>query len=152
MKTRLTPEGFKRLSAELDELINVERPRLAEIFVETAEDQDFEDNPEFETVRIEKAIVENRITELSILLDNAIIIDQPPSDETIDLGSTVTLQEEDGSISQYKLVNPFEANPLEQKISNQSPIGKMVMGKKVGDKISVQTPDGLVNFQILKIE
>lgn len=152
MGTRLTPEGYKRLSAELEELINVERPRLAEIFVEAAEDQDFEDNPEFETVRIEKAIVENRISELSVLLDNAVIIDQPPDEESIDLGSTVTLQEEDGCISQYKLVNPFEANPMEQKISNQSPIGKMIMGKKVGDKISVQTPDGLINFQILKVE
>jgi len=152
MKTRLTPEGYKRLSAELEELINVERPRLAEKFIEAAEDQDFEDNPEFDTVRIEQAIVDNRISELSVLLNNAVIIEQRPNEETADLGSTVTLEEEDGNISQYKLVNPFEANPQEQKISNQSPIGKMIMGKKAGDKISVQTPGGLINFQILKIE
>jgi transcription elongation factor GreA len=152
MKTRLTPEGYKRLSAELEELINVERPRLAEKFIEAAEDQDFEDNPEFDTVRIEQAIVDNRISELSVLLNNAVIIEQPPNEEKADLGSTVTLEEEDGNISQYILVNPFEANPQEQKISNQSPIGKMIMGKKAGDKISVQTPGGLINFQILKIE
>jgi transcription elongation factor GreA len=152
MKTRLTPEGFKRLSAELDELMNVERPRLAEKFVEAAEDQDFEDNPEFDTVRIEQAIVENRISELSALLNNAVIIEQSPNEEIADLGSTVTLQEDDGNTSQYKLVNPYEANPKEQKISNQSPIGKMVMGKKAGDKISVQTPDGIINFQVIKIE
>jgi transcription elongation factor GreA len=152
MRTRLTPEGYERLSAELDELINVDRPRLAEMFQEAAEDQDFEDNPEFDTVRIEQSIVGQRIAELSILLNNAIIIDQPPSEEIADLGSTVSLQEEDGSVSKYKLVSPIESDPKEYKISNQSPLGKMLIGKKAGEKIAVQAPDGLIHFKILKIE
>jgi len=152
MRTRLTPEGFERLSAELDELLKVDRPRLAEKFKEAADDQDFEDNPEFESVRIERAFVDKRIAELSILLNNAVIIDQPSSEETADLGSKVTLQEEDGTISCYKLVSPIEANPKEQKISNQSPLGKMIIGKHAGDKILVHAPDGLIQFEILKIE
>jgi transcription elongation factor GreA len=152
MRTRLTPEGYERLSAELNGLINNELPGLAEKFKEAADDQDFEDNPEFESVRIEKAFVDRRISELSILLNNAIIIDQSSSEEIADLGSKVTLQEEDGTVSCYKLVSPIEANPKEYKISNQSPLGKTIMGRRAGEKISVNAPDGVIKYEILKIE
>jgi transcription elongation factor GreA len=152
MTTRLTQEGYDNLRAELDDLVLVRRPEISIKLQETSEGKDFEDNPEMEAVRLEQSFVEGRIKELNAILANAEIIKSKPIFSKVDLGATITVREDDGSTSQFLLVSPAEANPLIDKISYQSPFGKALLGKEVGEKVIVNAPDGDFRVEILKIE
>ncbi|MHB8133833.1 MAG: transcription elongation factor GreA [Anaerolineaceae bacterium] len=151
MATRLTPEGYAKLKSELDELVNVNRPDVAKKLKEASEGKDFEDNPELEAVRMEQSFVEGRILELSTLLATAEVIKDTHSFDTAELGAIVTIKDDD-AVSRYRLVNPAEANPMEGKISVQSPFGKAISGKKPGDIVTVHAPDGVFSIEIISIE
>jgi len=151
MATRLTPEGYTKLKSELDELLNVNRPDVAKKLKEASEGKDFEDNPELEAVRMEQSFVEGRILELSTLLATAEVIKDTHTFDIAELGATVTIKDED-TLSRYRLVNPAEANPMEGKISVQSPFGKAISGKKPGDVVTVNAPDGAFSIEIVSIE
>lgn len=152
MATRLTPEGYAKLQSELDDLMLNSRPEVAKKLKEASEGKDFEDNPELEAVRMEQSFVEGRIQELSILLASAEILKESHVFETVELGARVTIKFDDGSEESYRLVNPAEANPMEGKISIQSPIGKAICGKKAGEIAIAHAPDGNFNVEIISIE
>ncbi len=152
MTIRLTPEGYAKLQTELDDLVLNSRPEVAKKLKEASEGKDFEDNPELEAVRMEQSFVEGRIQELSILLAAAEILKETHVFETAELGARVTLKFDDGSEESYRLVNPAEANPMEGKISIQSPIGKAIAGKKAGEKATAHAPDGNFCVEVVNIE
>ena len=152
MVTRLTPEGFAKLKSELDELINVNRPEVAKKLKEAAEGKDFEDNPELESVRMEQSFVEGRILELRSILATAEVMKESREFDTAELGATVTIKDNENSIDRYRLVSPAEANPMEGKISVQSPLGKAIAGKKSGETVVVNAPDCIFSVEILSIE
>ena len=149
MTTKLTQEGYDNLQNELDELVRIRRPEIAAKLLDVADSKDFEDNPELDVIRFEQSFVEGRIQELNIILANATIISETPNLTKIDIGALIDIREEDGSLLQYRLVSPAEANPLVGKISFQSPLGKAILGKKVGDKVEVQAPDGSFKIEIV---
>lgn len=152
MLTRLTPEGYAKLKSELDELLNVNRPEVAKKLKEAAEGKDFEDNPELEAVRMEQSFVEGRILELNSLLATAEVMQMSHEFDTAELGATVSIKYEDDVVDRYRLVNPAEANPMDGKISVQSPLGKAIAGKKSGEKVTVNAPDGTFTVEIVSIE
>ena len=149
----LTQEGAEKLQQELDELKGPARRQLSKRLREAIEQGDLSENADYIAAKEEQGFLEGRIQELDYILKSARIIDDmPQSQDVINIGSLVTIQEEGYSPETYHLVGPKEANPKDGKISFESPIGKALMGKKVGGKISVETPGGDITFEILKID
>lgn len=140
----LTAEGKVELETELAELI-AKRSDIAEKIANARDYGDLSENAEYDAAREEQGILESRIVELEDILANADII-KPNHSSTIGVGSTVHL--ENGKKVVYQVVGPVEADPLEGKISNESPIGAALMGKKVGDTVTIQTPKGEVVYNV----
>ncbi|MBN2146238.1 MAG: transcription elongation factor GreA [Anaerolineales bacterium] len=152
--TFLTKEGQKKLQDELDHLLNEKREEIAMRLHEAMEGGDLIDNAEYEAAKREQAFTEGRIKELQYLLATARVIeDRPKSIDNIEIGSKVTIREvgfdEDEN---YRIVGPAEANPRNGYISNESPIGKAVLGHKPGDRVKVNAPEGAYEIEILKVE
>jgi transcription elongation factor GreA len=140
----LTIEGKSELEAELSELV-AKRSEIAEKIANARDYGDLSENAEYDAAREEQGILESRVVELEDILANADII-KPNKSSTIGVGSTVHL--ENGKKVVYQVVGPVEADPLEGKISNESPIGAALMGKKVGDQVIITTPKGKVIYNI----
>jgi transcription elongation factor GreA len=147
----LTEEGRARLLAELEYLRSVKRHEVAREIHEAKEAGDVTDNAAFEAAKNEQAMVESRILTLERLLSRA---QQIPtrSDGVIALGSRVHLRNSDGREYHYTIVGAFEANPSEGRISNESPVGKALLGHKAGETVMVATPSGSKTFTILGVE
>ena len=142
----LTSEGFLELETELNILKTERRPSIIEAIKDARAQGDLSENADYDAARNEQAEVESRIAELEYMLGNAKIIEKKKS-STVDLGSMVTIEYvDDNEQEEYKIVGSMEADPFENKISNESPIGKGIINKKVGDIISVESPTG--NYQI----
>lgn len=152
-ETYLTPEGKVKLKAELDELTNVKRPALAKRLRDAIQQGDLSENADYHVAKEDQAFLEGRILELEETLRRAVIIEtnNGPSD-TVQMGSRVTVQEPGEDPETFVLVGAKEANPREGKISNESPIGRALLGKRVGDIAQAATPAGLLTFKISKIE
>lgn len=152
-KQLYTPEGFKELTDELNYLKTVKREEIKEAIAVAKSFGDLSENSEYDEARTEQAKTEARITELQFLVENAIVVDESKVDTSIiSLGSTVLLYDvEDEEEVSYSIVGSNETNPLEGKISDQSPIGKALMGKKEGDSVSIETPAGTLKFNVLKV-
>ncbi|MCS6774370.1 MAG: transcription elongation factor GreA [Anaerolineae bacterium] len=148
----LTPEGLKRLEEELDFLKTVRRAEIAQRLHEAMAEGEVEENPEYEDAKNEQAFVEGRILELESILANAVLIENTgPSDE-VRLGSKVTITDMDsGEREDYTIVGSAEADPVNGRISNESPIGKALIGHKVNDVVHVETPSGLIKFKITQV-
>ena len=147
----LTSEGFLELETELNNLKSVDRPRIIEAIKEARAQGDLSENADYDAARDEQAKIEARIQELEYMLEHAKIIEKVSGD-TVSVGTTVTLQyidDEDEEV--YSIVGALEADPFENKISNESPIGKAIMDRKVGDIISVDSPNGSYDIKIVKI-
>lgn len=140
----LTVEGKTELEAELTELI-AKRSEIAEKIANARDYGDLSENAEYDAAREEQGMLETRIAELEEILKNADII-KPTKSSTVKVGSTVHLS--NGKKVTYQVVGPVEADPLEGKISNESPIGAALIGKKVGDKVTITTPKGQVVYSI----
>ncbi len=150
--TYLTPEGYKKLQEELEYLRTVKRQEVADrLRAALEEGGDLIENAEYEAAKNEQAFVEGRIQELERLLATAKVIEDLPRD-TVDLGSKVTVEEEDGTVTTYTIVGHAEAAPQEGLISNESPLGKALMGHKVGDEVEIQAPGGSFKVRIVRIE
>ncbi|NDJ85417.1 MAG: transcription elongation factor GreA [Chloroflexi bacterium] len=149
----LTEEGARALREELDELVNVKRPELATKLKDAIAMGDLSENADYHDAKEQQAFLEGRITYLENVLRNAKIIDEDGGRrDVVRLGSEVTIQEEGEEPETYRLVGPAEANPSEGRISNESPLGRMLLGKKARAKVKVPTPDGgQIVFKILKI-
>ena len=151
--TFLTQEGFDKLQEELDFLRTTKRQEVADRLREAADGEDLIENAEYEAAKNEQAFVEGRIQELEILLATAKIIEENGSGDTIRVGSKVTIQEENYKDKEtFVIVGAAEANPIKGRISNESPLGRAMIGHKVGDIVGVEAPDGSFNVKIIKID
>ncbi|NLE84702.1 MAG: transcription elongation factor GreA [Chloroflexi bacterium] len=149
----LTREGYDKSEQELEYLRTVKRKEVAERLQDAMEDGELIENAEFEAAKNEQSFVEGRIKDLEILLANAHIIGEDDNPQGIvKVGSKVTILEEGYDPECYMIVGPAEADPLNNKISNESPIGHALINHKVGDKIKVETPGGAFDVEILQID
>jgi transcription elongation factor GreA len=146
----LTAEGKTQLEEELTHLKMVRRPEVADRIQQAKMDGDVSESGEYEDAKNEQAMVEGRIRTLEHMLTNAQIIEGKKSD-VVALGSRVKLRDGEGDEYEWTIVGSAEANPRQSRISNESPVGKALMGKKKGDKVSVDTPGGVEQFTILKV-
>jgi transcription elongation factor GreA len=150
----LTPEGLQKLKEELDWRINVRRPEIAKQIEVARKDGDLSENAGYDEAKYQAGMNEGRIMELQHRLKHAVIIDKGDGPaEIVELGRTVTIiDKEFGDEEVYTIVGSAEAAPTEGKISNESPIGSALIGKRIGDVVTVSTPGGEVVFEITKIE
>lgn len=150
----LTKEGFQKLQEELDHLRTVKRQEVADRLHEAMEGGELIENAEYEAAKNEQAFVEGRIQELEMLLATARVIEEEEKhpDGTVTVGSTVTIQEQGFEAETYTIVGAAEANPREGKISNESPIGKAILNREVGETVPVETPSGMYKVKILKVK
>jgi transcription elongation factor GreA len=152
--TFLTREGHKKLQEELEYLRKTRRQEVARRLHQALTEGDILENAELEDARNEQAFVEGRILTLENMLGSAVIIEEEEHPRGIvSLGSKVTVVEgEDGTPETYQVVGSAEADPTSGHISNESPLGRALMGHKVGEKAEVNAPDGLLVFKILGIQ
>lgn len=149
----LTAEGAKELREELERLKGVERAALAKRLRDAIQMGDLSENADYHKAKEDQAFLEGRIQELEYLLKNAVIIDTTNiARDTVQVGVTVTVQEENHPPEVYQLVGAKEADPRNGRISNESPVGKALLGARVGDVVTVHTPSGVTKFKILSIE
>ena len=149
----LTKEGYQKLKDELDYLRTAKRQEVANRLHEAMEGGELIENAEYEAAKNEQAFVEGRIQELDLLLATAKIIEDngKKKGDVVHLGSKVTIKEGNFEAETFAIVGAAEANPREGKISNESPIGKAILNRKVGDTVKVETPGGTYNVKILKV-
>ena len=145
---QITIDGKKELETELVALKS-RRGDVAEKIANARDFGDLSENAEYDAAREEQGLLETRIGEIEEILNNADII-KSSRKQTIDLGSRVELKT-DGKVVNYVIVGPVEANPIEGKISNESPIGMALYGKKVGDSAEITTPKGTVTYKISQV-
>ncbi len=151
----VTKEGLKKLEEELVIYKTTKRKEVAARLKEAISFGDLSENSEYEEAKNEQAFVEGHIVELEKMIDNAKIIkDDNKKHDTVGIGTTVTVKNiTDGDESEtYTIVGSTESNPIEHKISNESPVGSALLNKKKGDIVKVKAPAGLLEFEILKIK
>lgn len=146
---RLTQDGVNELKAELDSLV-AKRPDLAEAIRSARELGDLTENAEYQSARAEQEKTEDRISELENILLNVEIIKKPKGDSKVQLGSTVKLKGETKT-KEFQVVGTVEADPLNGKISDESPIGQALIGKKVGESVEIVTPAETATYKITTI-
>ncbi len=149
----VTPEGLEKLKSELEYLRTVRRQEVAEQIQKAKELGSTVNNPEYETAKNQQSFVEGRILTLEGMIKHAAVI--PPEEGhsgRVTLGSTVVVTSTDGKKEHYTIVGSAEANPGEGKISNESPVGRALLGKKVGDHVEVAAPAGVLKLKVSKIE
>lgn len=145
----LTPEGVERLQAELRHLITEERPRVAQRIHDAKLDGDISENAEYEDAKQEQSFLEGRIATIEVQLKNAEVIEHQNGDK-VRIGSTVVISGPDGKET-FTIVGSAEAAPREGRISNESPVGVALMGRKKGDEVTVQAPAGTVSYTLVSI-
>ena len=147
----LTQEGLDELKKELDELIQVRRPEVINALKDARAQGDLSENAEYDAARNDQAIVESRIRELEAMIEKAVVITKVDTD-VVSIGTKVTLEYvEEEEEEEYSIVGSSEADPFTNKISNESPIAKAIMGLKVGSVVSVDSPNGKYDVKILAI-
>jgi len=147
----LTPEGESKLRAELAELTGPRREELAQRLRSAIQMGDLSENADYHKAKEDQGFLEGRIKEIEAILRSAIIIEKKQSD-VVNVGSTVTIQEDNYDPETYHLVGAKEADPRKGRISNESPFGVALMDHKVGDVVEAETPGGKIKLKILKIE
>ncbi len=149
----LTPEGLANLEKRLQELKEVRRPQVAErLRLALEEGGELTENAEYDDAKNEQAFIEGEIMRLETIINTAEIIQANQNKDVVGIGSYVTVKEQGmDSEEVYHIVGSAEAKPSEGKLSMESPLGKALLGKKVGDKVSVAAPDGTIVFKIIKI-
>lgn len=152
-KVYLTNEGFLEIEEELSFLKEVKRPEVIKALKDARALGDLSENADYDAARNEQAQVEGRIKELEILLEKAELIENKNTDE-VSLGSTVTIkyEDDDDDVEEYRIVGSKEADPSNNKISNESPLAKAVMGHKAGEVCIVESPNGNYNVEIIEIK
>ena len=153
MPTPITKKGYEALKAELDRLKKVERPKVIEAIAEARSHGDLSENAEYDAAKDRQGFIESRINEIENKLADARIIETAGrTSETVVFGATVQLIElEARQKKQYTLVGQDEADLKDGKISVQSPVGKALIGKRVGDQVAVTTPAKIVEYEVIEI-
>ena len=149
-KILLTPEGFLALEEELNDLKENQRPQVIQAIKEARAQGDLSENAEYDTAKNEQGRIEARIKEIEYELEHSEV--QEGSKDVVSVGSKVTIKYiDDNEEEEYKMVGSLEADAFENKISNESPIGHAIFGKKVGDILDVESPNGSYKIKIVKI-
>lgn len=147
----LTAAGFLKIEEELNELKTVKRPQVIEAIKDARSQGDLSENADYDAARNDQAELEARIKELEYMIENAKIIEEA-GDGSVAIGSKIKIQYiEDEDEDEYHIVGSLEADPFENRISNESPIGKAVLGRHAGDVVSVESPNGSYEVKILEI-
>lgn len=149
-KVVLTKEGLVQLKKEHDELVNKKRPELVVRLSNARGQGDLSENSEYASARQDLAFIDGRIAELEVVINEAKVIASHPRSK-VDVGCKVTLHV-NGKKDTYTIVGEWEADPTLKKISHSSPLGRALLGKKVGEKVEVEAPVGKINYKILSIE
>src|SRR5829696_7072615 len=147
----LTREGFKRLDEELEHLRTVKRPEVSERIRRSKDMTDVVDNAEYDEAKSEQGFVEGRIAELERTLASAQIIGGGPKPEFVALGSHVNVMDDAGATEKYQIVGSMEADPRRGLISNESPVGRALLGKKPGESATVVAPGGSFDLTVVEI-
>lgn len=151
--TYLTPEGLTKLQDELEHLRTTRRAEVADRLHAAMDEGDIEENAEYDEAKNEQAFVEGRILTVKAILNNYELIDENDVEiDEISLGNTVTVKEGDEESEKYHLVGAAEADPTQGRISNESPLGRALLGRRVGDTVQVSAPAGLLTFRVVNIE
>lgn len=148
----LTAEGAAKLKAELEELKGPRREELSQRLRSAIQMGDLSENADYHKAKEDQGFLEGRIKEIEAVLRDAVIIEKSENTSIVSMGDHVTIQEEGFPPETYHIVGAKEANPSNGRISNESPIGRAIMDKKVGDVVEADTPGGKMKFKILKIE
>jgi transcription elongation factor GreA len=146
----ISRDGLEKLRQELDEMVNVRRAEVATRISEAKEHGDITENAEYEDAKNEQAFIEGRIQTLSALIKNAVLIDETTSTTHVQIGSTVELEGADGRET-YTIVGSAEASPAQGRISNESPVGRALLGRKKGEKVTVSVPAGDLVYKVVGI-
>lgn len=149
-KMLLTQDGLEQLKKELSQLVDVRRPEAVLRIAAAREQGDLSENSEYTAAKEDLSFIDGRIVELEDILAQAKVISSAHSNSSVALGSSVTVRI-DGHTVVYRIVGEWEANPMEKKISHSSPLGKALLGKKVGEKIEVEAPAGKIVYKIESI-
>lgn len=147
----LTSDGIAKLKGELEDLVKVQRPKIAARLKEAKEYGDLSENIQWDDAKDQQAFIEGRIAEIENILKHSTLIEASKNHGVVDLGSVVHVEVEDG-VQKYQIVGSTEANPEEGKISNVSPLGQALIGKKPGDEVEVSVPAGTMTYRISKVE
>jgi len=150
-KILITQEGLAKLQSELEQLLSVRRQEVASKIKRAREMGGTENNAEYEDAKNDQAFVEGRILMLENIVKNATVIESPALAGVVEMGDKVLIQNQDGKIEQFSIVGSAEANPVEGKISNESPVGKALLGRKIGDEVEVTTPAGVLRLLIMDV-
>ena len=150
-KILITKEGLDKLQSELEHLISVRRQDVASKIKRAREMGGTENNAEYEDAKNDQAFVEGRILMLENIVNNANVIESPALPGVVEIGDKVLIQNQDGKIEQFSIVGSAEASPVDGKISNESPVGKAILGKKIGDEVEVTTPAGVLKLLIMDV-
>jgi transcription elongation factor GreA len=141
-EVHITPEGLEEVRRELDELVKHRRPDISAKIKAARELGDLSENFEYHAAKNEQGFIEARIAELDAIVKNHVLIDRPTAGGVVQLGSTVRFTEEDGPEETYRIVGPAESDPKAGKVSNESSIGRALLGRKAGEEVQVETPNG----------
>ena len=149
----ITREGLAKIEEELRHLETVRRQEVADKIRQAKELASTQNNAEYEDAKNEQAMVEGRILQLHSLIQNAELIDEDGAHKSkqVMLGSHVRVKTDEGRSQEYVIVGPAEADPREGKISNESPVGRALIGKKLNDEVQVNVPKGIISMKITKI-
>ena len=152
-KIYLTQEGFTELKNELDQLINVKRPANIQAIKEARALGDLSENADYDAAKNDQAEIEGRIKKIEKMLENVEIIEKGDSD-TVSLGTTVSIKyvDDEDETDEYQIVGSQEADPFQSKISNESPIAKAIMNKRICDIVDVESPNGVYKIEIIDIK
>ena len=150
----LTKEGYDNIVAELDELVSVKRAEVAERIKEAISYGDISENAEYDSAKNEQAELEERIHQLEEMLRKAKIVqEEDVKGDKVNIGLKVTVKDIDtGDKEVFSIVGATESDPFNGKISTESSVGKALIGKKKGETVAIEVPDGIINYKIMKIE
>lgn len=148
--TYISKDGLEKLRAELEEMLSVRRQEIAQRIHDAKEHGDLSENAEYEDAKNEQAFVEGRIQTLEAMIKNATIIDETTSTDHVQIGSTVRVEGDDGAET-FTIVGSAEAKPADGRISNESPVGRALLGRKRGEKVLVRVPAGDFAYKIVDI-
>ena len=150
-QTYLSQEGIETLKKELQKLKTKKRQEITKRLQEAKDLGDLSENAEYFEAKEAQSFNENRIVELEKLLKNAVVIETSSKEDIVRVGSTIEVKSNNGA-EIFNIVGSAEAEPQERKISNESPLGRAFLGRKIGDEIEVKTPGGITKYKIIKIE
>ncbi|MFP4642648.1 MAG: transcription elongation factor GreA [Chloroflexota bacterium] len=152
-KVLLTAEGLEKLKSELEDLLNTRRPQVIEKLQRSKELTDTADNGEYEDAKNEQAFLEGRIKSVERMIRNAQVVSSEKArrPSRVEFGTTATVLNEKGEEKEYTIVGKAETDPKDGKISHESPVGKALLGKHIGDEVEVEAPKGKMKYRVLAI-